>query len=120
MVKRRRRSYHRADNEHDDLNMEMKVFAPARFAMDALEGSFKGYTDGATWNGWACPYFVRSVAEQVLAASDANGYRCTCDDARDVFLVRSKEDPEDLTPEEFPRLVIIVSEQSIRVYPTGA
>ena len=29
---------------------------------------FVGYTDGATWNGWAMPYFTREVAEEVLKA----------------------------------------------------
>ncbi|WP_263788949.1 hypothetical protein [Salinibacter grassmerensis] len=27
--------------------------------------TFSGYTKGDTWNGWACPYFEKDVAEQV-------------------------------------------------------
>lgn len=95
-------------------------FTSVRFSMDALEGVFEGFTNGDTWNGWACPYFEQSTAKQVLEASEVNGYRWTFDDARDVFSIRSKEDPEDYGPEEFAGLDITLSGNSIRVYPIGA
>lgn len=26
---------------------------------------YEGYTNGNHWNGWACPYFTREVADQI-------------------------------------------------------
>lgn len=100
--------------------METEAFTSARFCMDAIEGEFRGYTNGDSWNGWACPYFVRSVAEQVLIASELNGYRWTYDAARDVFSVRNEEDSADYETEEFAGLDITVGEQAMRVYAIGA
>jgi len=36
-----------------------------RFSIDGGE-IFEGYTDGATWNGFAMPMFTREVAERVI------------------------------------------------------
>lgn len=106
--------------EQEPAGMLTGEFTSAQFFMDAIEGVFEGFTNGDTWNGWARPYFEQSAAEQVLEASEANGYRWTFDDARDVFSVRRMEDPDDYGPEEFAGLDITVGEQSFRVYPIGA
>ena len=56
----------------------MGTFVNSSFTIDSIpEQMFEGYSDGDTWNGWACPYFERMVAEKVLRASEANGYRWT-------------------------------------------
>jgi hypothetical protein len=88
--------------------------------MDSLDGQFLGYTDGDLWNGWACPYFVRDVAERVLKASEANGYTWTFSSERDSFVVRNAEDPEDYAPEEFQSVLISFSGQETKVYSIGA
>lgn len=37
------------------------------FVMDALYGYvFSGFTKGEEWNGWACPYFTREQAEDIV------------------------------------------------------
>ena len=98
----------------------MEDYTAARFRMDALEGSFAGYTNGDTWNGWACPYFSRTVAEAVLGAAEANGYVWTYDETRDVFSVRNQEDLQDYEPEEYAGTDIVAGGETIHVYPIGA
>lgn len=40
----------------------------ARKALFSIEdrAEYPGYTDGARWNGWAMPYFIKEVAKKVL------------------------------------------------------
>lgn len=96
----------------------MAKFTKADFVMDSLPGAvFTGYTDGDEWNGWACPYFERAQAEQVLRASEANGFRWRYESERDAYVVDS--DRSD-TSEVFVGTDIQVNGNSIRVYPVGA
>lgn len=37
-----------------------------RFVIDSNEKSYEGYTDGALWNGWECPWFTKEVAEEMM------------------------------------------------------
>jgi hypothetical protein len=44
--------------------MMAERFTKATFVMDGLEGEFPGFTmAGERWNGWACPFFTKDVAE---------------------------------------------------------
>jgi len=46
----------------------------AEFHFDSHpDTTFPGYTKGDTWNGWACPYFERKVAEEIVDMKIANG-----------------------------------------------
>jgi len=39
----------------------------AVFTIDGIEGEeFAGFTSGMSWNGWACPYFTKEVAERIM------------------------------------------------------
>jgi hypothetical protein len=99
----------------------MPEFEKARFNIDAIPDTvFEGYSDGDTWNGFACPYFEKDVAEHVLRASVRNGYSWTYDADRDAFIVRSIQDPPDYEPEEFLGQSIMVNGQKITVYGIGA
>lgn len=40
------------------------------FTIDGFEGIFEGYTQGQYWNGWACPYFTKEVAETIMNANN--------------------------------------------------
>lgn len=42
-------------------------FRQGHFSTDGLDGDYDGYTDGALWNGWACPVFERNVADRIAA-----------------------------------------------------
>lgn len=85
---------------------------PARFVLDDMIGPVDGWTDGATWNGWACPHFSREQADAVVAAWNAFLARnqiTTCapafyDAATDEYVwpvdttdSRFDEEPEDRT-----------------------
>ena len=40
------------------------------FTIDGIEAMFEGHTDGSHWNGWACPYFTKEVADQTMTCSE--------------------------------------------------
>lgn len=41
-------------------------FRSALFTIDDLGVSLAGFTQGKTWNGWACPAFTREQADIVV------------------------------------------------------
>ena len=99
----------------------MNEFKRAAFCIDALpDQSFSGFSNGYTWNGWACPYFEKQTAEAVLRASEANGYSWEYNADTDAFLVRSKEDSPEYEPEEFSGQDIESDGEKILVYAIGA
>jgi hypothetical protein len=38
---------------------------------------YEGYTNGNHWNGWACPYFTRQIAEQIAREVNADAQCAT-------------------------------------------
>lgn len=38
-----------------------------KFYIGESENIYEGYTDGRLWNGWACPYFTKEVADEMMA-----------------------------------------------------
>ncbi len=56
----------------DEIAQAGETLRPAKFYGDWFEDSdgaptkFPGFTTGKTWNGWACPYFTKKVADQVM------------------------------------------------------
>lgn len=98
-----------------------REFRRAQFSITSLAGSvFEGFTDGNTWNGWACPYFTRKVAVKVLEASRNNGYLWSYDAEADAFVVRHRDDPEDFQPERFDGFHINLDNEEFAVYSIGA
>lgn len=101
--------------------MSLREFKRACFSNDMLGNAyFDGYTDGDSWNGWACPYFTQDIAEAVLKASEKNGYIWSYDETAACFLVRHNEDPEDYEPEMFAGVKIQVEGHEIIAYAIGA
>lgn len=99
----------------------MAEFEKAQFCMDAIEGiSFAGYSNGDTWNGFACPYFEKDVAEQVLQVSTQNGYTWQFDLENDAFIVKNTQDPEAYEPEKFVGRLVTINGGEVKVYPVGA
>lgn len=96
-------------------------FRRAVFSIETLENlPFQGFTCGETWNGWECPYFTRETAEQILKASERNGYRWRYDETSDAYLVQHSADPEDFEPERFERANIEIEGLKAKAYPIGA
>lgn len=55
---------------------------------------YEGYTNGNHWNGWACPYFTRQIAEQIAREVNADAPDCTMcyDKANDAFIYKANGD----------------------------
>lgn len=99
----------------------MNIYRPASFAVDGIDEEFAGFTAGDLWNGWACPAFTRQVADQVLVASEANGYRWQYNAALDAFEVQHEDDPEDYEPQVFSGVTVTLDNgRSINAYVIGA
>lgn len=67
------------------------------FTIDGTEAIFEGYTDGSHWNGWACPWFTKEVAEEIMRINNAyytfGEWQMRYDAEQDAF-VREYEDEE--------------------------
>lgn len=101
--------------------MSLREFTRARFFSDMLGNVyFDGYTDGDSWNGWACPYFTQETAEAILNTSKENGYTWSYDETAACFIVRHNEDPEDYEPERFAGVKILAENREIIVFAIGA
>jgi hypothetical protein len=98
----------------------MADFHTTQFCIDGLADTFEGYTSGEKWNGWECPYFAKSVAEQILELSRANGYSWVYQEKTDAFAVTHPDDPSDYSPEVFKAAQISTDDGQVTVYPVGA
>lgn len=99
----------------------MTVYKSARFAVDGIDEEFPGFTAGDFWNGWACPSFTRQIAEQILIASELNGYQGQYNQETNAFEIRHAEDPDDYEPVVFNSMTITLDNGSrIEVYGIGA
>lgn len=71
-----------------------KDFRSTEFYFDSdPDTTFPGYTKGEEWNGWACPYFEREVAERIAKRyvemhedGPDEGYEAKYDSERDAFV----------------------------------
>lgn len=96
-------------------------FRRADFSIETLGNvSFQGFTRGETWNGWQCPYFTRETAEQILKASERNGYRWQYDETSDTYLVQHSADPTDFEPDRFEEVKIEIEGLETKAYAIGA
>lgn len=41
------------------------AFKPGQYCIDGLEGTYEGFDQGESWNGWAVPYFPLSEARRI-------------------------------------------------------
>lgn len=55
-----------------------------KFNIDNNENIYEGYTYGDTWNGWACPYFTKEVADKMAKDYD---YTMYYEERIDAFIV---------------------------------
>lgn len=60
---------------------------PAVFFMDAIRGTFAGFTNGEKWNGWESPVFTYDESVKILNASRCNGYDWHYDTLADAFVI---------------------------------
>ncbi|MEO8612971.1 MAG: hypothetical protein ABI690_34075 [Chloroflexota bacterium] len=99
----------------------MSEYKKTQFCIKGITNTqFQGYTDGDTWNGFACPYFERTVAEQILNNAAKHGISWLYNYEYDAFIVRSISDPDGYAPEEFQGHMIAIDGKETRVYGIGA
>ena len=57
---------------------------------------YNGYTNGNHWNGWACPWFTKEVADKIATEVNADAPYCTMhyDKANDAFVYKAEGDDE--------------------------
>lgn len=60
------------------------------FNIDGFEAIFEGYTDGRHWNGWACPWFTKKVANEIMRINNESycgvAYQIRYDEEQDAFI----------------------------------
>lgn len=71
---------------------EGRTLHPITVTMDSVEGWFPAWTDGATWNGFACPMFEHTVA--LAVASDLGDMTCQPDKDAFIWYPEDQEEPE--------------------------
>ncbi|HEX9951970.1 MAG TPA: hypothetical protein VGB53_09400 [Rubricoccaceae bacterium] len=94
------------------------------FVLDATEVPYEGYTDGTTWNGWACPVFELEAARRIAADflelgagfPEEGQYRAAYDEASDRFTLYDPVNDDEAT---YGPDTIDVDGQSITIYPIG-
>ena len=91
-----------------------RVFYGADFNMDISEEVFSGFTDGDTWNGFACPYFTYDEATRVLEEMGAGWEYDSRKDAFNVLI------PEGTEPDEYGSIMIRLDGKEIKTYAIGA
>lgn len=67
------------------------------FTIDGFDALFEGYTDGQHWNGWACPYFPKKVADEIMRVGNKiNGedYQMRYDAETDAYIYGVGEETE--------------------------
>ena len=96
--------------------MQTTRFQKATFVLDAFEGEeFEGYTQGETWNGFACPYFPFESAQRLMAVLSAEGQMAFYDAEADQFVCA--EEDEDV--EDADRYGAFEVEGIGKLYPVG-
>lgn len=95
----------------------MKKFRKSSFNIDDGE-MLNGYTNGSTWNGWACPYFdfenATKLANQFMDNDDS---KMLYDTKKDTFFYKVEWDE---IVEEWMGEDIEVNGEIVHVYPIGA
>lgn len=98
----------------------MATYEKALFGLDNWEPTYGGFTAGQHWNGWACPYFEKAVAEKILTdyvAADEN-YTWWYTESNDTYYLRNNENPE--LSDTWWAQHIKVNGVELTVYPIGA
>jgi hypothetical protein len=79
--------------------MMSTVYIEAEFVVDCIEEKFMGWSNGITWNGYACPMFEPEVADQIIAALVNSGTSAKFSKSADSIIITEAEFPDE--PLEF-------------------
>jgi len=62
------------------------------------DNNFEGFTNGETWNGWACPYFTFQEAQKIVDAHRKTGQNAQYDEDSEAFLFEVQNEEEFYLP----------------------
>lgn len=94
----------------------------ARFGIETTDEKdiFTGYTNGATWNGWSCPWFTKEeglkLVERFNHVSDTFSLYS---EKIDSFMIPN-ENGDEIEYEEFKGEDRFINGITMRVYPIGS
>ena len=97
---------------------EKELFRKSNFSIDGLRGTFDGYTNDMSWNGYAVPFFEKDQADLILKEvqetfPDSNSYF-----DKDTYYIGVFDD-EELSYDEFKGVDVETKEGTKHVYPIG-
>lgn len=85
------------------------------FTIDGFEAIFEGYTQGQHWNGWACPYFTKKVADEIMRVNNESycgvAYQIRYDEKQDAFIQEEGYDE--------PYVIKGIDIDGMHLYPIG-
>lgn len=87
-------------------------------------GPFEGWTHGANWNGWACPYFDKQVADQIVEryneSSLVPGFTAWYDAETDEYCFEMRADGSPEGIDRYSSSTINVNGETLQVYAIGS
>ena len=103
------------------MSISKEELRESEFYLDVdPETTFQGYTTGDRWNGWACPYFEKDVAEKIAEHytelhryDNEDEYWAEYVSAEDAFAFHDDQGEE-------PRMFGPVEIDDTKLYPIGA
>lgn len=92
------------------------------FGIDVNNVYYEGYSDPSfRWNGWACPYFEKNVADYIaIRVSVDDNYSLYYDKEKDMYVLLEYENGELVETDYFEKRIINTPEGIKEVYPIGA
>jgi len=86
-----------------------------KFYCNEPDPIFEGYTYGACWNGWECPYFTKEEALRVIEQYNSEEDPMWYDEEKDAFGYTTDDGTEYWEAEDYK-----IDGQKLILYPIGA
>ena len=90
------------------------IYRRSNFALEGVEETFSGWSNGELWNGWAMPKFAFDEAQRIIAALNLADGRF--DAPSDAFITTMSDDHE-VWPAE---VIELPDGGSLKAYGVGA
>lgn len=93
------------------------------FYAEWFDKSYRGWTTGQRWNGWAMPFFefdeaMRYAKDSQESAGDTGASSTHYDPQRDAFVTHREDFDEDEVDEA--TVILVKGRGALKVYPIGA
>lgn len=106
---------------HLVMHPETVEYRAEFFVIDDAETMYEGFTQGRTWNGWACPSFTKEIALQMVENynKEAHPLKAWYDEKEDAFSFEMEANSPEST-DTFHGHDIDVDGETLHVYSIGA